>query len=299
MNISLEKTAQKVAANKLIRFICYPIIILRRIILRIIKWRYFFYSNLFSNVTEGSLVVEIKDVAGDFEIDVRSEILQRILMRKGFEPKTVLSIKKNVNIDKDAINVGANVGIFTVLLANLLNTDRKVLAVEPTPWAFEYLTRNVNRNKLENKVVFYNGLCVDKKGKYTLNVIRGMEEFSSLGKSTFQSIFNKPIEEIEVEGETIDNLVINNNFSHIICPGTIVIDVEGAEMKVLKGAKSIIGQFKPIIILEVHGDLLEKQNSSSKEVINFLLNEGYSVCNLAGGKIKHPFTGNVIAKPTL
>jgi FkbM family methyltransferase len=297
MEMSLEESVQKVKSIKLIRFIFYPIIILRRVSLRIFKHRHVYYSELFSNVTEGSLVVKIKDVAGNFEIDARSEILQRILIRKGFEPETVLSIKRNVNIDKDAINVGANVGIFTVLLANLINEDRKVLAVEPTPLAFEYLTKNVNRNKLENKVVFYNGLCVDKKGTYTLNVIRGMEEFSSLGESNFQSIFNKPIEEIEVEGETMDNLVINNNFSYKINPGTIVIDVEGAEMNVLKGAKSIIGKFRPIIILEIHGDLLEKQGSSSKEVINYLLNEEYSVCNLTGRKIKHPFTGNIIAKP--
>ena len=265
--------------------------------MRIIKWRHFFYSKLFSNVTEGSLVVKINGVGGNFEIDARSEILQRILLSKGFEPETALAIKRNVNMNKDAINIGANIGIFTVLLANLINNDRKVLAVEPTPLAFNYLTKNVNRNKLDNKVVFYNGLCVEKTGKYTLNVIRGMEEFSSIGESSFQSIFDKPIEQIEVDGDTIDNLVLHNIFEPLLNPGTIVIDVEGAEMRVLRGAKSILGRFKPIIILEVHGDLLEKQNSSSKEVINYLLHEGYSVSNLTGGKINHPFTGNVLAKP--
>jgi len=297
MKSTMRNIQKIVKTNGLFRFIFYPIIIIRRGVLRIINLRYFNYRKLFSNVTEGSLVVKIEDVGGDFEIDARSEILQRILLSKGFEPETASAIKGNVNKGKDAVNIGANVGIFTVMLANLIDNDRKVLAVEPTPLAFEYLGRNVTRNKLESKVIFYNGLCVEKKGKYTLNVIRGMEEFSSIGDSYFQSIFNRPIEEIEVEGETMDNLVINNNFHYLMEPGTIVIDVEGAEMNVLKGARSTLDRFKPIIILEVHGDLLEKQNSSSEEVINYLTDAGYLVSNLTGGKIQHPFTGNIIAKP--
>ena len=63
------------------------------------------------------------DIPGIFEIDARSDILKRILIGKGYEPATISFIKKNLITDKDAINVGANIGIFTILLANLINKD--------------------------------------------------------------------------------------------------------------------------------------------------------------------------------
>jgi FkbM family methyltransferase len=296
MNMSsgiMAKIISKVRNNKLLYFIFYPIILLNRSVLKLKNWQYPYYESLFSNVTEGSLVVKIKDIPGIFEIDARSDILKIILIGKGYEPHIISLVKKNCKQDKDAINIGANIGIFTILLASLINKERKVLAIEPTPLAFEYLTSNVKRNKLDGKVILFNGLCTDKKGKYNLNIIQGKEEYSSIGESFHQSRIKEKIDNIEVEGDTINNLVTSHNLN----PGTIVIDVEGAEMKVLNGAKEVIEQFAPVIILEIHSENLIKQGSSSKEVIDFLLKLGYSICDITGNKLTHPFTGNVIATP--
>ena len=296
MHISetLTKFILKFKSNKPLRVVFYPFYILLKILLRIVNWKAKYYNDLFSNVTDGSLVVKIKDIPGKFEIDARSHILKKILINKSYEPVIVSVIKANLTPDKDAINVGANIGIYTVLLASLINIDRKVLAVEPTPLAFRYLGNNLKRNNLESKVIFYNGICIDEKGRYDLNIIEGKEEYSSIGESFHLAKIKETIARVNVEGDTVNNLVAFYKLN----PGIIVIDVEGSEMKVLKGASDVLTRYKPVIILELVDDLLKNQESSSKEVIDFLEKSGYIVCDVTSNKkAGYPFSGNIIARP--
>jgi len=238
-------------------------------------------------------VVEIKDLPGTYEIDIRSRILRRILLEKEYEPEIVALIKQQVEAGRDAINVGANVGIFAVLLARLIKDNRKVLAVEPTPLAFGHLVNNFKRNDLSDKAIFYNGVCGDSAGQYQLNTIVGKEEFSSIGDSYMNNAYGNVIQ-IQVEGETVDSLVTKSGLD----PGLMLVDVEGAEMKVLKGAASVLKNNKPIVISELVNDFLVGQGSSSEEVVRFLEDLGYEVKSTDDdGAIRHPFTGNIIAKP--
>lgn len=284
----LKKITTQLKANKIIRFLSWPILISRKIY---INRKIELYKELFTNAKEGSLVVEINDFPGTYEIDIRSNILRWILLNKNYEPEIVSLVKKCLKTDKDAVNIGANVGIFTVLFASLINKDRKVLAVEPTPLAFHYLVNNLKRNNLSDKVILYNGICNDLPGGYTLNTIQGKEEYSSVGETYMNNVYGN-IVQIKVEGETVNNLICNFNLN----PGIILIDVEGAEMKVLKGALKVLEKYKPIIISELVDDFLVKQGSSSKEVIDFLKELGYNVKNIENNQeVIYPFSGNIIA----
>jgi FkbM family methyltransferase len=286
----LKKIIAQLKTYKIIRLISWPVLTIRN---RYNNKKNRLYEGFFSNVKKGSLVVEIKDLPGTYEIDFRSRILRRILISKDYEPEIVSIVKAYLEADKDAINVGANVGIFTILLADLINKDRKVLAVEPTPHAFGYLVNNLKRNNLYDKTILYNGVCSDSRGDFILNTIEGKEEFSSLGESYMNNMHGNLIQ-IKVEGETIDNLVDSVNLN----PGIMLIDVEGAEMKVLKGAYSILKKHKPIVISELVDDFLMKQGSSSKEVIDFLKELGYNVKNIDNLQgINYPFSGSIIAVP--
>lgn len=251
-----------------------------------------YYNKLFSNVKEGSMIVEIKGITGSFEIDTRSHILQRILIRKDYEPEIVSLVEKNIQVNKDAINIGANIGIFAVLLSDLIDKECKTLAIEPTPLAFKFLIKNIIRNEQDKKTITFNGVCSDQAEETILNVVEGNEEYSSIGDSQHFLNLKQNVLKIKVSGETIDNLVVKYNLN----PGLILMDVEGAEMKVLRGAAVILNKYKPVIITELDDNLLFKQKSSSKEVIDFIRNIGYEIKDVKStNKIKYPFTGNIIA----
>lgn len=251
------------------------------------------YEKIFSNVIEGLVFVSFKNIPGEFEIDVRSDILKRALLKKEYEPEIVNLIHKNVDKNLDAINVGANIGLYANLLANYLGPDQKVLAIEPTHHAYNLLIRNAERNNNTGKIVPFNGLASSKKGYFNLNVIQGKEEYASVGNLVHSSIEGHEAISVKVKGETLDDLVDK----YKIKPGIIVIDAEGAEFEVLNGSKSIIKKFRPIIISEVDDFLLEEQKSSSKEIIEFLKGLNYKVMNVENEFIDFPFSGNIMAKP--
>lgn len=248
---------------------------------------------IISNILNESVTVKVNKIPGKFNIDTRSHILRRILLKKEYEPEIVDIILRNLDPNKDAVNVGANIGLFTNLMASKLNENARVLAIEPTPNAFKLLEQNVVQNNNKNKVVLFNGIATNEPGNYKINIVEGKEEYSSVGNIVHPSVKNQEFRTIEVKGETVDNLVKLNS----IIPGIIVIDVEGAESLVLKGSMETLEKYHPIIISELNDDLLKTLNTSSTKVIEILNSLNYTVTDSENNKPKFPFKGNIVAIP--
>lgn len=251
------------------------------------------YEYMFSNIKEGSLVVSVNNIPGRFEIDARSHILRTILLSKEYEHEVVNLVKKYIFPDRDIINAGANIGLFTCLTASLINSNQKVLSIEPVPNVFKYLKSNIKRNGHVDKIITYNGIAAEQPGTFKINFIEGKEEYSSIGKIVFPAVSNEKYKIIDVMGETIDRLVDLHNLN----PGFLLVDVEGAEHSVLRGAKETLKKYKPIILSELVDDFLVEQKSNSNKVIMLLKDSGYKVTDISNKTISFPYTGTIIAIP--
>jgi FkbM family methyltransferase len=251
------------------------------------------YLQLFEGVEGGSLRVWVKNFPGVFEFNVRSHILRRILQEKHYEPEIVNLIEKHLDSKKDAVDVGANVGLYTVLMSKLLNRGRKVLSIEPTPAALEYLHRNIVRSKSAKSVVIYEGIVTDRKGTFQLNVIPGMEEYSSLGTIVHESVQSENNKPISIKGDTIDHLVSRFRLS----PGLLKIDTEGAEYQVLSGAHATLAKYRPTIIAEISDRMLRSTNANSDLVVNLLKRYGYNIASIMNPAepVTFPYEGEIIA----
>lgn len=249
------------------------------------------FDQLISNIEEGEVLVNLKNIPGKYQIDIKSHILRRILVDKEYEPEIVNLIKERTHTNKDAINIGANIGLYTCLLAGIVNNNQKVLAIEPTPNAYKHLTNNIKKNNYIDKVHTYKGIASQQPGSYELSLIQGMEEYSSIGNVVHPSVEKKQQVKISVIGETIDNLVEKYDLT----PGILVIDVEGAEYQVLLGAIKTLQKYKPVIISEIEDELLKKLNNSSKDIVQLLKKQGYTIESTNKAPIVYPFSGNIIA----
>lgn len=251
------------------------------------------YVELFKGVEGGSLRVWVKNIPGVFEFNVRSHILRRILEEKQYEPEIVNLIEKYLNTKKDAVDIGANVGLYTVLMSKLLDRGRKVLSIEPTPAALEYLHKNIAGNESAKSVVVYEGIVTDRKGTFQLNVIPGMEEYSSLGTIVHESVQSENNKPISVKGDTIDHLVDRLRLS----PGLLKIDTEGAEYKVLSGAQATLAKHRPIIIAEISDRMLRSTKANSDLVVNLLKRYGYNITSISNPSepVAFPYEGEIIA----
>ncbi len=224
------------------------------------------------NVLVSDPQVAVKEFEGMFSIDRRSDLFERIVIDGHYEPDLVRFCKKYLVATRDVLDIGANIGFYTVMFAKNVRGGR-VLAVEPTKNALMRLRTNITLNHVGDRVVVYEGVVTDKAEKVTMKVIPGKEEYSSIGVMEHPSIVKEPYVSEEVDSITVDDLVEQFNLD----PGFMKVDVEGGEHLVFSGAKKTLSISRPIILSELSDFLLTRNGGSSMEVINLLRRYDYDV----------------------
>jgi hypothetical protein len=131
-------------------------------------------------------------------------------------------------------------------------------------------------------------------------MVEQAEEYSSIGPLKHPNAPMNGRKKLHVSGRPIDVLVHENNLE----PGLIKIDVEGAEMLVLKGAFATFRKYQPIVIAEMDDRLLSELGSCSSEMVELLIDAGYQVFDIATGmeiaaNKKLFFIGNIVAVPLI
>ncbi|MEM4177430.1 MAG: FkbM family methyltransferase [Nitrososphaeria archaeon] len=141
--------------------------------------------------------------------------------------------------DNVFIDVGANVGRYTVLLAPFF---KKVVSVEPDPYNFWVLRKNVLLNDLGNVILFRVG-CFSVSGEGILHLSpKNFGSHSLKDKDNFAGCVRVPLKRLDdILGET------NVSYWEV---GLIKIDVEGVEEEVLLGATRLLSVGRPAIIVE-------------------------------------------------
>jgi FkbM family methyltransferase len=226
-------------------------------------------SNL-SEMLRENPVLHVREFESDFEMDGRSDLFQRLVKRGYYEPELADVCRKYIDPDASVIDVGANIGFFTVFCAKQLR-DGKVLAIEPTERAHGLLTRNIERNSCSDKVLVFKGVAAASSGEIEIKTIPGREEYSSIGAMTHPSIKESVFETERVAMEPIDSLVGRYGLK----PALIKIDAEGSEKSVFEGAVGTLKKFKPIVLSELADFLLKENGTSSAEVVELVENCGY------------------------
>lgn len=155
-------------------------------------------------------------------------------------------------------DIGANVGIYSLLAGFCVGPTGRVYAFEPLPRNVGYLRRHLAFNNLENCTVIEKAVC-DQAGSLA---------FSAAG-------WNPSMARLSSDGEfmvpttTLDACVYGSDA--LRPPDVLKIDVEGAELQVLQGGLRAISEFHPAIFLELHSAQLHNDCRA------FLLDKGYGV----------------------
>lgn len=146
-------------------------------------------------------------------------------------------------------DIGANVGYYTLLGARLVGLTGKVFAFEPVIRNLAYLYHHTVLNKINNAIII-SAACSDSvsltKFSIGINYSVGHLINNKNNESSLKEIL------LPVPTVTVDAIVQQLGVS----PDVIKIDVEGAELSVLKGAKDTISKKKPVVFLSTHSDEL-------------------------------------------
>ncbi len=189
------------------------------------------------------------------------------------EEATTKLFKDLVNPGDVIIDLGANIGYFTLLAAKLVGPRGKIFAFEPEPLNFRYLVKNIKINKLGNVSAFQKAVsnkegytdlfvCGYDSGHHTINQESGIEAYrrSRSGETR----------KIKIETVTLDNFLREKTTA----VNVMKVDIEGAENLALEGARRILEQNRSIkIFLEFFPLLIKKMGSSPENLIDTMLHE--------------------------
>jgi FkbM family methyltransferase len=241
-------------------------------------------------LSAGPIPVKAEGFQGTFEIEPSSDLFSRLWFHGDYEPELRELMLSHIDPQRDVIDVGANIGLFSVLFAH---HAPRVLAVEPTPRAHSLLVRNLARNGFTEKVIAVPKALSATPGRLTMQTVPGREEYSTVGKLEHRAAIGSSHDEIEVEAVTLDSLVE----SHGLNPGFIKIDVEGGEGSVLKGALRTLEKHRPVVLAELSESLLRSCGSSVAEVLSLFRGLGYRLTDPSGGEPGGREYGDVLAIP--
>lgn len=250
-----------------------------------------FYKSLCDCLADDP-IVKMQDFHGIFAMDARSDLFKRILFYREYESHLAKCCLDHLDNKGDVVDVGANVGFFSVLLAK--HTRGKVLSVEPSPNVLARLYQNININNVKN-ISVYEGVALDRCGLVDINIVEGKDEYSSVGNVVHSSAVGMQVLSKRVNAATLDKLVIDYN----VKPKLIKIDAEGAEHLVFAGSDEILESLRPIIVSEIAEYLLQNIGSSSIEVIEKIKRHGYQVFDVLNPaqEIDRMANGNILCKP--
>jgi len=190
-----------------------------------------------------------------------------------YEPAVVELLRSSLNKSDTFISIGGNIGSMEIVAAQSVSPTGKIYSFEPDPDLVKIITKNAEINNLKNITVIPKGLGSKQSvGKLYLNtsINRGA---SSLHKSVGES-YKK------IQIERFDTMIHELGIKDI---RLILIDVEGWELEVLKGAKKYFGDGnRPILCIEC----VEKYKP--EKIYHFLKNyKEYTIYKFKNGKANY------------
>jgi len=193
------------------------------------------------------------------------DTIQRQIYFGTFEPHETKLIRFYLRPGMTFVDVGANVGYFTALATKLVGRSGRVIAFEPSPYAFERLQQMVELNRLENVRPIQAGLS-NQADRLKLYLGRGSRNH------TPTMVPHENATAIEVPVETLDSIMENMGVDRI---DFMKIDVEGHEPRVLEGARRLLREKRiRAILCEFNARWLNMAGSSEEKLLSLITGSG-------------------------
>lgn len=192
------------------------------------------------------------------------------LAKHGWYEKAVTEyVKKTLKQGEWVLDVGANIGYYTLIFASLVGAQGKVFAFEPEPSNFKILSKNTEINGYEN-IVLENYAVSDKNGSTKLYLSKKSAGSHKIYSSPSVSKENVSVDLISLDSYFFKNHVNPDKISFV------KMDVEGSEYGVLKGMKSLLKKRDNLkLILEFDPRQIIEFGSTPKSLVNLLQQYGF------------------------
>jgi FkbM family methyltransferase len=204
-------------------------------------------------------------------LDLQDGIQLSIYLFGAFEGTTARGVERLLPVGGVAIDVGANIGAQTLPMARRAGDAGRVIAIEPTAAAVQALRRNVALNPQLTKTISVYAAALVAPGEsvsreyYSSWPVTHADQPHAIHRGVLKS----------AEGSaafTLDELVTREGLSRL---DVVKIDVDGREVRVLRGAGHTLATLRPSFVLELAPYALEECGDSLDSLIHLLRDAGY------------------------
>jgi FkbM family methyltransferase len=177
-------------------------------------------------------------------------------LRGDYDDEDISLFARHIKAGDVVYDVGAHVGYYSLVAARLVGAQGSVVAFEPSALNSSFLAQHVRANHLGNVTLIRAGVC-ERTG----------EAHFATGKGTGRGHLSND------GGTTIPLVSLDELWraGTIRPPNVIKMDIEGAEARALQGARALFSEYRPVLMLSVHGAAMREQCSA------FLAEFGYEL----------------------
>ena len=188
--------------------------------------------------------------------------------------ETPYKILKNLVSNASVVfDIGANVGIISVLISKSMKPQSKIYSFEPVSSTYKMLADNARVQRGNATVIPFN---------LALSNSIGDIYFTNRAVHTVNNILRKPeADSILVKSTTVDTFCIE----HKVIPQVVKVDVEGAEYFVLEGMVQTLQQNDCIVLVEIHSGMLGDFGVDEQQFEALLEKIGYHLYNINGDEL--------------
>jgi FkbM family methyltransferase len=205
-----------------------------------------------------------------------SVLTNSIWKERSFEPAVRAAILSRCKPGMTVVDAGANFGYYTLQIATLVGPGGRVLAAEPNPTMVRELESNLRLNGITNVTVAQVALSDENGTAEFCFPEDGREAHGSLRpNATFRTASRRPVLTAKLN-TCLEGLGLST-------VGLIKIDVEGAELAVLRGADRVLATMKPVLVFEAAEHLSRAFGNTVFDTLLYLHGFGYKMTELAYG----------------
>jgi FkbM family methyltransferase len=201
-------------------------------------------------------------------VDLRSAIGRGLFMKGEFDPLVFQPLRDVLKKGGTFLDVGANVGFYSMLGLDAVGSSGNVHAFEIDPRPLRCLRRTVTEGGHANFHIHEIAVS-DREGTARL-VAR-----SESGNSSVEEVGTGSV----VRSTTLDLVCSASGITNI---QAIKIDIEGAELLALNGARRILEEFHPLVVCEADEKLQARFHYRQSDLLDLLIGLGYRISPLIG-----------------
>jgi FkbM family methyltransferase len=188
-----------------------------------------------------------------------------------YEAENFIFLKQQLKPGYTVLDIGAHIGFFSNITAQMVGAAGKVYAFEPTPSTHAMLQKMCASNKNTDIVTPVNKAVGIEDGTITFYVSDDKIDNTNSTVGYRDAGNHRPI---DITLTSVDNFVQQQGLKQV---NFIKIDVEGAEYDTIRGASHTLKTFKPACILAIHPKLIAAKGDKLEDIYDFVVNTGYQV----------------------